>query len=134
MHPHRPGTTINTTSLWCACKHLCNQANICADRCVCKSNCYLHTRNPEYQFINIKSARCRQNSQTNIYGSTSALCALNSTLSAAKTSLHIKIPWHKGCTVKGFRRKKLRFSILPHRNQVCTCTHKVYSRRQHICA
>ena len=44
MHPHRPGTTINTTSLWCACKHLCNQANICADRCVCKSNCYLHTR------------------------------------------------------------------------------------------
>lgn len=46
MHSHRPGTTINTTLLWCACKHLCNQANICADRCVCKSNCYLHTRNP----------------------------------------------------------------------------------------
>lgn len=46
IHSRRPGTTINTTSLCCACKHLCNQANICADRCVCKSNCYLHTRNP----------------------------------------------------------------------------------------
>lgn len=30
MHARRPGTTINTTSLRCAIKHLCNHANICA--------------------------------------------------------------------------------------------------------
>ena len=53
MHSRRPGTTINTTSLRCAimhlcnhAKHLCHQSNTCADRCVCKSNCYLHTRKP----------------------------------------------------------------------------------------
>gem|GEM_PF-1309517 len=38
-----------------------------------------------------------------------------------KTSLHIKNPRRKCCIIKGFRRKALRFSILPHSNQVCTC-------------
>lgn len=64
MHARRPGTTINTTSLRCAIKHLCNQANICAiKQTLVQTGVYANitaTYTPEsseYQFKNTRKCK-----------------------------------------------------------------------------
>lgn len=64
MHARRPGTTINTTSLRCAIKHLCNQANICAiNQTPVQTGVYAKVtatctpESPEYQRKNIKKCK-----------------------------------------------------------------------------
>ena len=64
MYPHRPGTTINATSLRCAIKHLCNHASTCAIKqtfvqtgVYAKVTAACTPESPEYQFINIKKCK-----------------------------------------------------------------------------
>lgn len=64
MHARRPGTTINTTSLRCAIKHLYNHANICAIKqtpvqtgVYAKVTATCTPENIEYQFINTKKCK-----------------------------------------------------------------------------
>lgn len=64
MHSRRPGTTINTTSLRCAIKHLCNHANICAIKqtpvqtgVYAKVTATCTPESPEYQFKNTRKCK-----------------------------------------------------------------------------
>lgn len=64
MHSRRPGTTINTTSLRCAIKHLCNHANICAiNQTLVQTGVYAKVtatctpEGPEYQFKNTRKCK-----------------------------------------------------------------------------
>lgn len=58
----RPGTTVNTVALWCVFTYT-RAGNVYAVTAVTYT-----LRSFENQCVTPKSARCRQNRQTNIYG------------------------------------------------------------------